>query len=138
MAGNTSSGRESLDKPFLKRRRNLGQRNADGATRADRVALVLAQANTLRELALLAIGLGAPARYVEKILERDYRNSVKVMEIHRAARFFFERKRNTQEKTQRARFAGRVGRPMAGKDTAAYRPGTQYGIPPKAQVKPRT
>lgn len=126
--GNQTSGREDLDRPFQKRRRNLGQRNADGVTRADYVAFTLAQAGTLRELAYAAIRLGVPPRKMDEILGRPHRNSVKVMEIHQAARHFYRKAVLARETQRRERMAtrrttGRTYRP----DTGTPRADTQYG-----------
>lgn len=83
--GNKNTGPESIDRPF-KRRRNLGQKSGGEVTRADRIAVALSHANTVRELGDIAIRLGTPEALVRNILNRPVRNSIKVMQLHSAAR----------------------------------------------------
>jgi hypothetical protein len=134
--GNQTSGREDLDRPFKKRRRGLGQKNADGVTRADYVALRLGEARTLREMAEIAISLGAYPRLINMVLSRDVRNSVKVLDIHRITRACYNALRDWREKKSRKRFAKRITTGKPGTfDTGGHLADTQYGIPNQAPVR---
>ena len=137
--GNRTSGREDLDKPFKARRRNLGQKNADGVTRADAVALALSKADTLRELCHIAIALGVPPRYVDAVLARNYRNSVMVMTLHRAARHFHKKQEKVAVEKKHVTFATRrCGRTTRIAVTGRTSASTQTtGLPPVAKTRRR-
>lgn len=100
---------EDIDSPF-QRRRNMGQRNSLGPSRSDVVALALSRATTVREAGDVAVELGAPRGYIDKILVRDCRNSVRLMEIHKAARRFHRLKQEIRINALRKRVCSRVAK----------------------------
>ena len=101
--GNRNTGPEDIDRPFA-RRRNLGQKSGGEVTRADKVALALARANTVREMGEVAIRLGTPVALVRHILNRPHRNSIKVMQLHSAARHHHKKWLKAQAEKRRRRF----------------------------------
>lgn len=109
-SGNTTSGPEDIDQPFKKRRRNMGQKNGRNATRSDIVAYRLSLATSVRETADIAVELGVPRGYADKILLRDARNQIKVMELHKAARRFYRLKAEIKHNALRKRVCTRVAK----------------------------
>lgn len=105
--GNRVTGAESIDQPFA-RRRSMGKRNSRGPTRADSVALAFSRATTVREVGDVAVELGSPRAYIDKILARDCRNQIKVMQIQKAARRFHRLKQEIAHRARKRTICSRV------------------------------